>query len=76
MRTFWVVVADAGRALMLSKFEGAGASKIVHDLENPAGRMRTSQLVSDEPSRAGWRKCAGTRNRPWIRRRIPTNRRR
>jgi protein required for attachment to host cells len=36
---------------MLSKFEGAGAPKIVHDLENPAGRMRTSQLVSDEQGR-------------------------
>ena len=51
MRTFWIVVADAGRALMLSKFVGVGAPKIVHDLENPAGRMRTSQLVSDEQGR-------------------------
>jgi protein required for attachment to host cells len=51
MRTYWIVVADAGRALVLNKIEGNGAPKIVQDLENPAGRMRTSQLVSDERGR-------------------------
>ena len=51
MRTFWIVVADAGRALVLSTIAGAAEPKIVHDLENPAGRMRTSQLVSDEQGR-------------------------
>jgi protein required for attachment to host cells len=51
MKTYWIVVADAGRALVLSKIAGSDASTLVHDLENPAGRMRTSQLVSDEQGR-------------------------
>jgi len=48
MKTFWIVVADAGRAVVLRKVVGHHeAATIVHDLENPAGRMHTSELVSD-----------------------------
>jgi protein required for attachment to host cells len=48
MKTFWIVVADAGRALVLRKVVGHHeVATILHDLENPAGRMRTSELVSD-----------------------------
>ena len=36
---------------MFDKVGGTSAARLVHDLENPAGRMRTSQAVSDEPGR-------------------------
>lgn len=51
MRTYWIVIADAGRARVVSKTLGHHASILAHELENPAGRMRTSQLVSDEQGR-------------------------
>jgi len=51
MRTFWVVVADAGRALVLGKNDGSGSVKLLHELENPAGRLHTSELVSDQRGR-------------------------
>jgi protein required for attachment to host cells len=51
MKKYWIVIANAGRALVFNQAEGDGAVGLVHDLENPAGRMKTSQLVSDEPGR-------------------------
>jgi protein required for attachment to host cells len=51
MKKYWIVIADAGRALVLNKVEGNSPAGLVHDLENPAGRMKTSQLVSDESGR-------------------------
>ena len=51
MKSYWIVIADAGRALVLNKVDRNSAVELVHDLENPAGRMKTSQLVSDEQGR-------------------------
>jgi protein required for attachment to host cells len=51
MKNYWIVIADAGRALVLNKVERNRPAELVHDLENPTGRMKTSQLVSDESGR-------------------------
>ena len=51
MTTFWIVVADAGRALVWSKIVGTAAPTIVHQLENPVGRLHTSEIASDQPGR-------------------------
>ena len=51
MRTIWIVVADAGRAQILSKMEGTSGLVSVQHLENAPGRKLDSELVSDEPGR-------------------------
>jgi len=51
MRNIWIVVADAGRALILSKREGIAQLKIVGQIENPLGRAHNVDLVSDQPGR-------------------------
>jgi len=50
MATSWIVAADAGRALILSK---AGASHVntVRVLSNPSARRRTCDMVTDQRGR-------------------------
>jgi protein required for attachment to host cells len=53
MRTIWIVVADAGRARIVSKAEGTGGLLPVQHLDNPAGRAHDSELVTDQTGRIG-----------------------
>jgi protein required for attachment to host cells len=50
-KTFWVVIADASRALVLSRGGADKESSIVQEFENPAARLHTSALVSDQAGR-------------------------
>ena len=47
MTTFWIVVADAGRAILLSRKGSHGKLAFEHEMDNPSGRLHTSELVSD-----------------------------
>lgn len=47
MTTFWIVVADAGRAILLSRQGLHGKLIFEHELDNPSGRLHSSELVSD-----------------------------
>jgi len=51
MRTIWILVADAGRAQILSKMEGTDGLVSVQHLENATGRAQDVDLVSDHPGR-------------------------
>jgi protein required for attachment to host cells len=51
MKERWIVIADAGRARILSAAAGTVALDLVQILQNPAGRQRASELVSDRPGR-------------------------
>ena len=53
MRTIWIVVADAGRARIVSKAEGIDGLVPVQHLDNPAGRAHDSELVTDQTGRLG-----------------------
>ncbi|HWB54688.1 MAG TPA: host attachment protein [Tepidisphaeraceae bacterium] len=47
---FWLLMADAGGAILLRTSEGETAS-VIKTLDNPAGRMHTSDIVSDRQGR-------------------------
>lgn len=51
MRTIWIVVADAGRARILSKIEGTDGLTAVQQLDNPLGRAHDVDIVTDQPGR-------------------------
>jgi len=51
MKAIWIVVADAGRARVFSKVIRAGVPRLLRELDNPAGRLHTSDIVSDQPGR-------------------------
>jgi protein required for attachment to host cells len=61
MRTIWIVVADAGRAQILSKGEGTDSLETVEHIENAAGRARDVDLVTDHPGRIE-KHAAGSRS--------------
>jgi len=48
MRNIWILVADAGRARIVSKAEGTDGLAIVQQLNNPLGRAHNVDLVSDQ----------------------------
>lgn len=61
MATHWALVCDASRARICS-FGGAFAQwHVIEQLENPAGRARVADLVSDQP---GTVRQSGTGARP------------
>lgn len=51
MRTYWIVVADAGRAVVLCKAFGGGPPHVVKTLEHPSSRLHTSEIVTDHRGR-------------------------
>jgi protein required for attachment to host cells len=51
MRRIWILVADAGRARILSKIEGIKRLSLVQAIDNPLGRARNMDLVTDHPGR-------------------------
>jgi protein required for attachment to host cells len=51
MGTLWIVVADAGRAKILSKVEGVKGVTLVQEIDNAPGRAHTHDLVSDQSGR-------------------------
>jgi protein required for attachment to host cells len=51
MRTAWIVVADAGRARILSQVGRVAALSVVQELDNPSGRAHNVDLVTDQPGR-------------------------
>jgi protein required for attachment to host cells len=51
MRNTWIVVADAGRALILSAAEKTLDITLVRQLENPKGRAHNVDLVTDQRGR-------------------------
>jgi protein required for attachment to host cells len=51
MHAYWIVVANAGRACIYRKTQGLAGLDIVHQLENPAGRLHICDLVEDQRGR-------------------------
>jgi protein required for attachment to host cells len=61
MATTWILVGDASRARVYALEKENGPWSLVEELDNPAGRARTSELVSD---RAGRQRQSGARTPP------------
>lgn len=51
MKKSWIVIADAGRAVIMGKFDESDRISVVRGLDNPSGRQHTSELVSDQSGR-------------------------
>jgi len=51
MKTTWILVADASRARVISLQEKDKDWTVVEEIDNPAGRARTNELVVDKPGR-------------------------
>lgn len=51
MEKQWILVSDAAHARVLEKIEPACEIRVVREIENPAGRARAQDLVTDEPGR-------------------------
>jgi protein required for attachment to host cells len=51
METTWILIADAGRATVMSTSDGGKTATVIHELDNPAGRLHTSDIVSDRQGR-------------------------
>lgn len=51
MATTWILVGDASRARIFSLEKDDGPWALVEQIENPLGRARTSELVSDRAGR-------------------------
>jgi protein required for attachment to host cells len=51
MRNIWIVIADAGRARILSKFEGVADLTMVREIDNPGGRAHNVHRVTDQRGR-------------------------
>ncbi len=51
METTWILVADSGRARILSQIDGTDELSLVEYRDNPAGRAHVSDIVADHPGR-------------------------
>ena len=51
MNDHWILVADAGRARVFSTHDAGATLALIRELDHPAGRKRSQELVSDEAGR-------------------------
>jgi protein required for attachment to host cells len=49
--TYWILIADASGARVFSTDSAEGLLHLERELDNPQGRARTQELVTDEPGR-------------------------
>jgi protein required for attachment to host cells len=60
--THWILIADASDARIFSITGRVEPLQLVREITNKDGRMRTQDLVSDEPGRTASPGAAGTRS--------------
>jgi protein required for attachment to host cells len=51
MHTYWIVVANAGRASVYRKAQGLAGLEPVHQLDNPGGRAHVGEITEDQRGR-------------------------
>jgi protein required for attachment to host cells len=60
--TSWVLVCDRGHARIFAVEEGEKNWTLVHNIENPEGRLRAREIDSDKPGRTQESSAFGRRS--------------
>jgi protein required for attachment to host cells len=52
MKNAWILVANSSYAQIFSQEQTGKEMKVVHDIENPDGRLKNGEILTDRPGRA------------------------